>query len=139
MKLAITLTVISLSIIAGLSLINVNMVQHQKQEQNQIVKQYNTQLTIVDTTRRITNIVWEVEKINSLGTSPDQDVKIFINTLTLFQQMQMKMVKGERFVIYVFYPTLNTQITIKTNSQEQSQTSINDIKFNLFEKFKKTR
>jgi hypothetical protein len=126
---------ICLSIIAGLSMINVNMVQHQKQNQNQITKQYNTQLTIVGTHKRIKNIVWKTESFKSSA-----ELAEFYNTkLDLFQQRESKVfMRGHGYaLIKVLYPVINsTEVNVYTNEQIQGQMQTNDIDFNLFEKIK---
>ena len=130
-KLLVTILIL-VAIIAGLSMIKISIVQNQRQEQSQITKQYNTQLTIIDTHRTITNISWKYKIFQK-----DKDFEDFMNNeMSLFQQLKLKFAVTDH-AFYVCYPVINTteEKTI-TNYSEQSQMTTNKIELNLLSKIK---
>ena len=126
---------VCLSIIFGLSMVEVNMTQHQQQTQQQIQRNDNVQLTIVDTSRKIENIYWVATNFTKT-----KDLEIFLNTeLNFFQVRESKIsyryfngLRSEEFL--VVYPTTRKEVEVHTNFQKQSQTQTNYFKFNAFDK-----
>lgn len=129
---------IMLALFFGLSSITVNQTQIQENTQQQVQRNDNVQLTIIDTSRKITNIQWKVIAYQSDQYKFAND---FINTeLSLYQQINCK-ITAVGNTIYVFYPEFNSYLKIYTNDNKNFNTNINSIKIEpikiIKDKFKK--
>lgn len=123
---------ICITLIAMASMVQINMVQRQLQNQNQITKQYNTQLTIVDTHKQVDRIEWRTRNVLNSG-----ELAEFYNTrLDLYQQRESKVYQNDSGIT-ILYPVINgTEVKTYTNKQSQSQMQTNEIQFNIFQKVK---
>ena len=72
-QLFITVWVVTIAVAVffGLSSITVSQTQHQKQIQSQIQAQHNSQITIVDTSKRYTNVSWVITNFHLNRTSDE--------------------------------------------------------------------
>ena len=115
----------------GLSSVTINQTQHQKQTQQQIQRNDNIQLTIIDSSKKIKDIKWECTTFFE-----KKDMLYYLNTqFNYFQVRESKIVKdANRYSI--IYPVLNTKAESYTNSSESYNTNYNKIKLNLLGRFK---
>jgi len=90
-------------------------------------------LTIVDTHKRITNIIWKTEHFQFFSEFTN-----FFNELNYFQQRESKISQyGRSPATVILYPVLKEKKRVVTNGQVNLQAQTNKIEFSLFDKWKK--
>lgn len=115
------------SMFFAVSNIEIKQTQYQRQEQNQIQRNDNVQLTIIDTSKRYTNIYWSYYCNENI-----EDIFIFINeNLDFFQQLNLKMLEGNKSIIIV-YPIINSKNILYTNSNINTSSNNKTIKVRNF-------
>ena len=123
-QIFITVWVVTLAVAVffGLSSITINQTQHQKQIQSQVQAQHNAQITIVDTSKRYTNVYWEISNFHDR-----EKVGEFINTELDFSQQKDVKFGYNRNSYQIIYPVYNKKSKVYTNSQESYNTNHNQI------------
>lgn len=115
------------SMFFAVSNIEIKQTQYQRQEQNQIQRNDNIQLTIIDTSKRYTNIYWSYYCDKNI-----EDVFVYINkNLDFFQQLNLRMFEREKNIVIV-YPIINSESSKYTNSNVNTSSNNNNIKVRNF-------
>jgi hypothetical protein len=132
---------IAVAVFFGLSSITISQVQNQRQTQSQIQAQHNSQITIVDTSRRYTNIVWIITNFSDKTYMKEKiAAEGFINgSLDFYQQREVKISQNMESGIIILYPVFNVRSRAYTNSQDDFNSNYNKIKFNVLKKVEKLR
>lgn len=122
---------ICVSIIIGLSSINIHISSSSRSIANAISKSEAVNLTIVDTQRRYTNITWRFVKVNT----PNKVIEV-LECLNYWQQVNAKIQAsdGQNRWDCVYYPVITSTQTIITNTSKNNISNIKKIKFRFFHK-----
>jgi len=127
--ISICVLAVCASIFFGISHLTIKNTQHQKQAVHQIQAQHNVHLTIVDTSKRYTNIVWVMTNFGGLHQN---EVVEFMNTeLNFFQQREAKFGAAYHGDITLLYPVIAEEVEAYTNNSDIYSTNEADIKIDF--------
>lgn len=133
--ITIWVLMLAVSVFFAISNITVSQTQYQEQTQQQIQRNDNIQLTIVDTSQKIKDIYWETTNFNNL----DKMEKFINSELNFFQVRESKLSSsgvGNANNHFLIYPAVIKESKAYTNSNKNYNTNRNEVKIDVFGRFK---